>query len=135
MNFHLPFTAALLAVALASPALADKDKGNRGKHWKSQHHAQAWCPPGLAKKSPACIPPGQAKKYSRRDHDWDRDRDWDRYIRIGDRIDDRWVRIDPYRYGLNPGYDYYRADERVFRVDPQTRQVLAFIGLLEALLN
>jgi hypothetical protein len=58
MNFHLPFAAALLAVALASPALADKDKGNRGKHWKSQHHAQAWCPPGLAKKSPACIPPG-----------------------------------------------------------------------------
>ena len=27
-------------------------------------HYRRHCPPGLAKKTPACIPPGQAKKYS-----------------------------------------------------------------------
>ena len=29
------------------------------------------CPPGLAKKSPACVPPGHAKKGG---DDWERDR-------------------------------------------------------------
>jgi hypothetical protein len=137
MRPRLPFTAALIAVALAAPALADKDRGHGGQR---AFHAQAWCPPGLAKKSPACIPPGQAKKHARtyhdRDADWRYGSDWNRYIRIGDEIDDRWMRIDdPYRYGLNPDYFYYRALDRVFRIDPQTRQVLSFIGLVDALLN
>jgi hypothetical protein len=79
------------AVTLASAPADAKDKGAK------------FCPPGLAKKSPACIPPGQAKKgnYSSdrddRDHDRDRwhsdddDRDHDRWRR-GDRIDrDRYI--------------------------------------------
>lgn len=81
---------ALMAVS-AAPALA-----------KSKN-----CPPGLAKKTPACVPPGQAKKgvsyedrrdrdhdrYERDDDDHVRDRDWydqrrDDYTRIrtGDRV-------------------------------------------------
>ena len=49
-------------------------------------HAQpGGCPPGLAKKSPACVPPGQAKKQGY----VDRDRDRDRYHRDRDDDDDR----------------------------------------------
>lgn len=68
--------AAVLALPLADPAAA----GPKG------------CPPGLAKKSERCIPPGHAKGGHDDDHDeWHEDRripydrpwyevrDWDRY--------------------------------------------------------
>ena len=157
MKTSLTFAAALVAIGLAGPALADK----HGKHDRNNSkHVQAFCPPGLARKSPACIPPGQARKSARhddhrddrwrddrrddrwRDDDWrDHDDDWrrthwDRYVRVGDHVDGRWVYVqDPYRYGLDPDYMYYRALDRIFRVDPQTRQVLTFIGLVGSLLN
>lgn len=77
------------------------------------------CPPGLAKKSPACVPPGQAKKAYRGidvgDHIGDRDRHLIRY---------------PDRYGLRPlrdGERYYVVDGNIFRVDEQTYRVLDFI--------
>ena len=106
--------AAILVALSAAPVLA----GNGG------------CPPGLAKKSPACIPPGLAKKAAPVDHDYVY------VVRIGDRIDDRYVYIDnPYRYGLDPDYFYYRLIDKVFRVDPETRRVLTLVGLADALLN
>jgi hypothetical protein len=154
--------AALTAAALAaSPALADRknEKGNKGHRGEAR---ASFCPPGLSKKDPACVPPGQARKARVDDHDDDRwrntrwddgrwrdhdddswrdrdrhgDRDGYRGYRIGDRIDDRFIRVDdPYRYGLNPDYYYYRTLDQVFRVDPETRQVLAIIGLVDAILN
>ncbi|MGR3272246.1 excinuclease ABC subunit A [Thalassococcus profundi] len=89
------------------------------------------CPPGLAKKSPACVPPGQAKKG------YDDRRDEVRYrYGVGDRIDGDYVIIrDPGRWGLNPDYTYYRTGDQIFRVDRETRQVLDIIGLASALLN
>lgn len=102
-----PIIAALL-VAVAPLSVAAKGAGNGG------------CPPGLAKKSPACVPPGLAKKgvtakdWSGRDEDDRADRDDDRdnhddyadhyhdhdhdhdadHHHVGDHVDrDRWVRL------------------------------------------
>ncbi len=67
--------ATLCAVALTSaPALA-----------KPKH-----CPPGLAKKSPACVPPGQVGKSVSRDDDSDRDDDHDRWTDDRHDSDDDW---------------------------------------------
>lgn len=89
MRRALVLVIAALAAGLASPAWADKDKGNKGKHghgnrggpavqpvrvvvpdhdravvyqyYRSEFSAGR-CPPGLAKKGNGCLPPGQAKK-------------------------------------------------------------------------
>jgi hypothetical protein len=63
--------------ATTDPAIA-KDRGARN------------CPPGLAKKNPPCVPPGQAKKGVTAD-EWQAKRDSDNddgdYYDIGDRLD------------------------------------------------
>jgi len=75
---------ALLAALAVTPALADKDGQGHGKRRdddrdrvvqveRHHHHRDdrvvlvdpgppRGCPPGLAKKNPPCVPPGQAKK-------------------------------------------------------------------------
>ncbi|MEZ5797154.1 MAG: excinuclease ABC subunit A [Paracoccaceae bacterium] len=121
------FVISVLAVALAaSPGFADgkKAKGHSGKH------AAQFCPPGLAKKDPACIPPGQAKKMARDD-------DHVRYVyRIGDTIRNGYVVLDdPRHYGLDPRHTYWRVGDSLFRVNPDTGRVLATLGLLSQLLN
>jgi hypothetical protein len=76
-------TAFLVALALASPALALGGKPKKGKKDKDdavvvvtfttnqrsatqeyfvEKHGRGHCPPGLAKKNNGCLPPGQAKK-------------------------------------------------------------------------
>ncbi len=62
------------------------------------------CPPGLAKKNPPCVPPGQAKKWhvgDRYDGDYDPIRDWWRYRlpRPGDR--ENWIRVGDVMIRLN----------------------------------
>lgn len=87
-----------------------------------QDQVQAGCPPGLAKKSPACVPPGQAKNYER--------------FRVGDRLTGDYILIrDPGRYGLDRRGTYYRADGYVIRVDRETREILDLIGAIDAVLN
>ncbi len=130
--------ASFVAALSLTPAMADNGhgkghgKGNSGKH--KQHkgpdrdhrgHARyvADCPPGLAKKNPPCVPPGQVgKRYG---------------TRVGDtlRIGDYRIIRDRDRYDLDyrRGWDYYRDDDRIYRVDRETRQVLAIINLLDAL--
>ena len=82
------------------------------------------CPPGFAKKSPACIPPGQAKKQRYRGY------------RIGDRVTGDYVIIrDPSRYGLDPDRTYYRIGDSIVLVDRDTREILDFIGAAAALLD
>lgn len=139
---------AVLASLAATPALADpgNGKGNGKKHHKKaqseRHHDDRRdgdrrrghvtyvtnCPPGLAKKDPACIPPGQAKKHA---HDHDRD-----YYRVGDdfRRGDYVVIRDYDRYGLErrDNWDYYRDGDRAYRIDSNTRKVLAVIELIDA---
>ncbi len=109
------------------------------------------CPPGLAKKDPACVPPGLAKKMD--DGELTEEEETVEIASLppadaapsgnadimiyapGDRITaDNSVAIsDPGEYGLDPYYDYYRVGESVYRVDPATLQVIAFMGALSEL--
>ncbi len=45
----------LIALLIASAATAKNNKHNP---------SNGFCPPGLAKKTPACVPPGLAKKFA-----------------------------------------------------------------------
>ncbi len=78
------------------------------------------CPPGLAKKSNGCLPPGQAKKI----------------YRPGDRIYSEYATVrNPGVYGLDPSQTYYRVGDYVYRVDSNTKKVLDLIGAVNAILN
>lgn len=92
------------------------------------------CPPGLAKKDPSCVAPGQAKKTqqgNRRD-----DAQVYHEVRRGEPIPDRYVLLrNPASYGLDPNRTYYRLGNEVVRVDPDTRAVLSIIGAVAALSN
>lgn len=119
---------AALVLGLAAPVFAEgKGNGQDKKHGKPavQMHvanpATGACPPGLAKKNPPCIPPGQAKKHYHYD--------------VGDRLEGDYILIrDPYRYGLPDG-TYYRLGDYVYQVDSNTLRILAITGLVSALLN
>lgn len=126
MTFKTVIPACLMVLAMvATPA----DAGNgKNKHAKKQGgFVAAGCPPGLAKKNPPCVPPGQAKSANR---------DYIPRYGIGDVIlrDYRVIR-DADRYGLRQGNLYYLAGQEVFRISPETGRVLAFVGLANALLN
>lgn len=98
------------------------------------------CPPGLAKKSPACVPPGLAKKQfdADRHHDGryhDHKYDGDRYRR-GDILRGDYIVVrDPYRYGLNRDHTYVHVGNYVYRIDRNTREILDLIGAVSAILN
>lgn len=130
--------AAAVAVAGVTPAVADPGKGKGHKHAQKHKHKHkhahkhrgharygSHCPPGLAKKYPACVPPGQARKHA---------------IRYGTDIGDilriaNYARIVDYdRYGLErrDNWNYYRNDNRIYRVDSGTRKVLAVLNLIDA---
>lgn len=133
--------AVVLTTAGAAPVWADPGRGHgkqdqflkheqRGaliQHRRHPGHA-ATCPPGLAKKTPPCVPPGQAKKagigYGHR---------VGQVLRAGDY---RVVR-DPRRFDLEPRLDwrYYRDDASIYRVDSETRRILAVLSLARALGN
>lgn len=113
-------SAASLVVAGAAQARPPHAKGKgHGNHAGQTMagpfgYAGANCPPGLAKKSPACIPPGQAKKM----------------FNVGQRV--------PYGYdgllgygalpydlrqqygGLDPYSRYIYDQNYLYRVDPTT---------------
>lgn len=84
----------------------------------------AGCPPGLAKKNPPCVPPGQARKG------------YDRDYRVGERLPDGFILIrTPSRYGLDPRRTYYERDGYVVQVDRETMQILNLIGAITDLLR
>ena len=118
--------------ALAKPdhAKANHAKANPAKHGTKSHPAHApgtqshnaqgygkgGCPPGLAKKSPECIPPGQARKQ----------------LKVGQRLPKGYNGYTPYnqipqdlraQHGLNTDDRYVYRDDRLYRVDPKTRVV------------
>ncbi|HEY0164696.1 MAG TPA: hypothetical protein VGB39_04905 [Sphingomicrobium sp.] len=119
--------ASLLA---ASPAHAKPDHSKHAKNKNqasfaqaAQVHGQGICPPGLAKKSPACVPPGQARKQ----------------FKVGERLPNGYNGYTPYsqipydlrrRHRLNTRDRYIYRDDHLYRVDPKTlvvRQVLSAI--------
>ncbi|MCK4713236.1 MAG: excinuclease ABC subunit A [Marinosulfonomonas sp.] len=75
------------------------------------------CPPGLAKKNPPCVPPGQVRSHG---------------YRIGDLFDIlRHDRLkDPWNYGLFGSGLYYRFGNEFIRVDPETFIILEVLKLL-----
>ena len=126
-------TLAVMAIAAASvaavPAWADPGRGKGKAHGNHHSGFTGHCPPGLARKNPPCIPPGQARKSY--DHHYG--------SRIGDilRIGDYVVIRDPRRLNLKPHDDwrYYRDGDRAYRVDRDTRKILSVINLIDAFTN
>ena len=119
--------AALAAMLVATPVMSEPGHGKgkgRGEHRaRAAHH----CPPGLAKKNPPCVPPGHARKAERHHHP-----------RVGDVLRGDYVVVrDPRRLNLATRDDwrYYRDGNRAYRVDRDTRKVLAVIELINAFTN
>ncbi len=122
-------SAAALAMAAPSVVLADPgqhrsgphkaakaDKSNRNSKRVStgDRYAGKACPPGLAKKYPGCIPPGQWKKGYRIPTGWSN------YYIGYDRLPDYYRN----RYEVNPGYRYLYRDDRVYVIDAITRSII-----------
>jgi len=113
------------------------------------------CPPGLAKKTPACVPPGLAKKGVTAE-----DRGYD----IGDRIEDPEYIIlqtgdrvifegqeyevvdttngtilrrgnDRYRLPRDASSDYVRIGDSLIKVDRQTKEVIDLIRLADLIIG
>lgn len=102
----------------------DRFDDRRGFDFRNERRGLAGfgqdCPPGLAKKSPACLPPGQARKLG-----------------LGDRIRSDWFRegrIPAWYSGFYPdsGDYYYRYDDEgyIYRIDRNTDLVSSIIPLL-----
>ena len=81
------------------------------------------CPPGLANRSPACVPPGQAR----------------RMFREGQRVPANFGSFTNYndipahyrnRYDIPEGYNYIYRDNSVYVVDQRTRLVRSVIDLI-----
>jgi len=146
----LAATAMLIVAMGAGPGIADPKHGpGKGsprkevhreyradrddrRDYRREHRPEvryvANCPPGLAKKNPPCIPPGQLRK-----HDDYRGYRVGEIFRPGDYVLVRDLR----RYDLqpHPGWNYYRDDNRIYRVDSGTKKVLAVLNLIDAFSN
>lgn len=89
------------------------------------------CPPGLAKKSTPCVPPGQAKKGVTTEQWLGRDR-------TGDVIDrDDMMFLDDFgRYNLPPllsGQRYAVVEDQIVVIDAESYQILQLIRAFTAL--
>lgn len=107
------------------------------------------CPPGLAKKNPPCVPPGQAKKGMTTSHgnggdhdtggdtDNDGDNDGDQVGKVIGRDD--LVYLDDYnRYSLpalRNGQRYAVYDDQIVVIDAETYTILQLIRAFQALEN
>ena len=114
-----------LALGTASAAPPGKAHGN-GKHRTeaaAMRLAQPHCPPGLAKKNPPCVPPGQARQAA-----------------VGSVIDLGGVHLvsRPGLYGLGEppkGQRYAIMNGRLVRVDRDTGRILSIIRIVDAILD
>jgi hypothetical protein len=121
MMKQLLLLAGAAALGIAGPAIAKPGHGHgHGQH--AHGYSLAGCPPGLAKKSPRCIPPGQAKKLARGQR-------WQNAY--GDRYGFRQIPYDlRQRYDLDPRDRYYYANGYLYQVDPRTLLVQQVISAL-----
>ena len=121
--------AGAVAFAFTAPAAAKPGNG----HGQGNPHAYGvagpvgygagGCPPGLAKKNPPCMPPGQAKKLY----------GVGQRLPLGYGAPYAYNQI-PYdvrsRYGLSPAGSYYYGDGYLYRVDPRTMLIQQAIAAL-----
>lgn len=117
---------ATTAPAYAKPGHAKHGKGQQGlSHQQLGHHGYGTggCPPGLAKKNPPCIPPGQAKKL----------------FNVGQRLPYGYNGYTPYnqipydlrsQYDLDPYGRYIYDQNYLYRVDPTTMIVSQVLGAI-----
>jgi hypothetical protein len=100
----------------------DRDRDGIDDRAQGQYGGAA-CPPGLAKKTPACMPPGQANRMFREGQRLPAGYDsYTDYNSIPEMYRSRVPYMDSNRY-------IYR-DDRVYIVDPATRAVTRIIDLL-----
>lgn len=133
-----PLIGAALIAVLPLAALADKPahagKGGHGaskaqtvapKARTGKRIAQAnGCPPGLAKKDPACLPPGQARKG----------------VAVGRVVDRSEVHLisRPGLYGLAEapaGSRYAIVDGRLVRISKDSYKILSVLRAVDAILD
>lgn len=123
MKIALNLTLVLSLGLAAAPAMADPGRDHdrkRHEHREGQH-----CPPGLAKKNARCEPPGHARRHDdRRGHQVGDVFRGDRYDVIRD--------LDRYRLQPRRDWDYYRDNDHIYRVDKDTKRILAVLNLIEA---
>ncbi len=90
----------------------------------ARRYGGAICPPGLAKKTPACVPPGQAN----------------RLFRVGQRVPLQYRYITPFmdiplvfrdQYDLDPDFRYIYRNNVIYVVDPTTNLIT---NILDAVL-
>ena len=113
----------LALLALPGAALAHHKPGHSGGPSRGQPAAivnpsVGHCPPGLAKKDPPCIPPGQARH---------------RGYEVGDRFDGDLIFVQPDRFGLPPlrdGEAYVRVGDSILRLDRNERLILDIVDLV-----
>jgi hypothetical protein len=101
------------ARAAVQPARIDRNRDGIDDRRQNRYGGAA-CPPGLAKKSPGCVPPGQARKL----------------FSEGQRVPAGYNGYTPYealpagyRAQLDPALRYIQQDQRVYVVDPATQIV------------
>lgn len=100
----------------------DRDRDGIDDRAENRYGGAA-CPPGLAKKDPACVPPGQARRMFEQGQ----------RVPLGyDFYTDYNAIPLPYRSQVpyTDGYRYIYRDNRVYIVDPATRLVTRIIDLL-----
>ena len=124
---QLLFLASAAALTAAAPAHSKPDHAKGGPH---AHHVNGpvgygagGCPPGLAKKSNGCLPPGQSKKL----------------YNVGQRLPTgygypwQYNQI-PYdlrnHYGFDPRSNYYYGDGYLYRVDPRTMVISQIVSAI-----
>jgi hypothetical protein len=87
----------------------------------ARKYGGALCPPGLWKKTPSCMPPGQAK----------------RLFHEGQRVPVRYRYITPYndiplvlrdRYDLDPDFRYIYRNNVIYTIDPATNLITSIIN-------
>ncbi len=84
------------------------------------------CPPGLAKKNPPCVPPGQAKQGAISK---------DPYA-IGAHLPNGYhVVIDPRQYDPHDDIIYTRRGDTIYRVERENGQVIDLIGTIADILK
>lgn len=113
------------------------------------------CPPGLAKKTPACVPPGLARKGVT-SGDWQEDRAEDldeqpaAILKSGDVViieGEEFIVIETtsgpvlrkgdgiFRLPTQDWDDYVRIGDAIVRVDPETKAVIELIRLVDLILS
>jgi hypothetical protein len=100
------------------------DRNRDGIDDRAQNrYGGANCPPGLANRTPACVPPGQAR----------------RMFREGQRVPTNYGAFTSYndipvqyreQFNIPGGYNYIYRDNSVYVVDPRTRLIRSVIDLL-----